>query len=482
MRKNFILLPIVAAVLAGCNLAPSYERPQAPVEAAWPVDEATKNAKVLTEGLADWADFFTDARLKKLIELGLENNRDLRAAMYNVEKARAQYNVSRADLLPSVAAVASESASRTPQSMSTTGNVQYSHVYSANAAMSSYELDLFGRIRNTNEQALQAYFVTQAAQRTAQMTLISEIASTWLSLGAAKDQLRLSRQTRESQEQSAELINKSYELGSSSLIDVQQVLTTVATAKAAEAQALRSVSQYRNALVMLVGGQVPSDLEPETLPAQVTTAVSAMSNVPSEVLLNRPDIASAEASLKSANANIGVARAAFFPSISLTGTYGTRSTEFNNLFDAGTRFWTWAPQVSLPIFTGGANIANLKAANAAQKAALAQYESAVQSAFREVADALATEGTVEAELKAREELAAATQKSYDLAQERYESGADSYLELLDSQRTNFSAQQNLISTRLSRVNSLITLYKVMGGGSKLSDEPGKGKDGAKEAQ
>lgn len=471
MRKTLCLLPLASALLlSGCiSLAPEYERPEAPVEQVWPQDEATKNATLLTEGLQKWSDFFTDERLSKLIELGLQNNRSLRSAFYSVEQARAQYNVSRADLLPSVAVQAEETAGRTPAS--TTGTVDVtSHTYSASAAMASYELDLFGRIRNLNEQALQSYFQTQAAQRTAQMTVITEIAQTWLSLGASKDLLKLAQETYDSQSESLKLIQQSYELGASSMLEVQQAMQTVATAKAAAVQASRSVAQYRNALATLVGTKVPAELEPEGLKMDITKPqVSVASNIPSEVLLARPDIASAEAVLRSANANIGVARAAFFPSITLTGSAGSISGELNELFNGGTHTWSFVPNITLPIFTGGANIANLRAAEAYQKKSIADYELAIQTAFQEVADALATEGTVADELLAQQQLAAATAEALRLSEERYKNGADSYLEVLDSQRSNFSAQQAVISAQLSRAASLVTLYKVLGGGSQLEE-------------
>ncbi len=472
MRKSFCLLPLAAALLlSGCvNLAPEYTRPEAPVPAAWPQDEATRSAVVLTDGLAQWGDFFTDPRLRELIRLGLINNRDLRSATYAVEQARAQYRVSRADLFPTIAAAADETASRTPQSVSTTGRESTSQVYTAQLGMTAYELDLFGRVRNLNEQALQAYMQTEAAQRSMQMTVITEIAQTWLSLGAAKDLLKLADMTYESQVQSLRLIEKSYELGASSQLEVQQAITTVASAQSAQAQARRSVSQYRNALNTLVGSPVDPSMEPDRLVESATSPVSAISNVPSEVLLQRPDIAAAEAALRSANANIGVARAAFFPSISLTGAFGTTSGELEDLFSSGTGFWNFVPQISLPIFSGGRNIANLEAAEAAQKAAVADYESAIQKAFQEVSDALAMEGTVGDELKAQQRLADATAESLRLSEERYKNGAESYLTVLDSQRANFSAQQTLISTKLSRATSFVTLYKAMGGGSQLQPQ------------
>ncbi len=471
MLKAFTLLPLAAVILsAGCSFAPTYERPIAPVEQNWPVSEATKNVNMLTQGLQQWGDFFKDARLCALIEKGLADNRSLRAAVLSVEQARAQYNVSRSQLLPSVSAVAQRTARGAFDNEPLSASL--SNGYTANA-MASYELDLFGRVRNTNEMALQSYFQTQAAQRSAQMTLISEIANTWLGLGAAKDKLQLAKETLESQEKSFALIQDSYKLGASSLIDVRQAQTTVANAQIAKAQALQQVEQYRNALKLLVGGPFDASLEPETLTMDVTKPISAMSDVPSEVLLNRPDIAAAEANLRSANANIGVARAAFFPSISLTGSAGFASNHLSDLFKSANAVWSFAPSVTLPLFQGGQTIQNLKAADAAKRAAVASYESAIQTAFKEVADALATEGTIQDQLNATQLLADSTHKTYELAMERYKNGVDSFLQVLDSQRSDFSAQQALVNMRLARVTSVITLYKVMGGGSQLSEGDSK---------
>ena len=481
MRKTFVLLPLAAAILAaGCSFAPTYERPEAPVEAAWPASEATKNVQMLTEGLQNWGDFFKDKRLCALIEKGLSGNRSLRAAVLSVEQARAQYNVSRSQLLPSISAVAQRTARGAYNNEALNHSSSMSNGYTANA-MASYELDLFGRVRNTNEMALQTYFQTEAAQRTAQMTLISEIANTWLGLAAAKDKLKLATETLESREKTFELVQNSYELGASSLIDVHQAKTTVANAEIAKAQALTQVAQYKNALRLLVGGTYDESLEADTLPDEITNPISAISNVPSEVLLNRPDIASAEAQLRSANANIGVARAAFFPSISLTGSTGYTSSHLSDLFKSAGAVWSFTPSVSLPIFKGGQNIQNLKAADAAKRAAVAKYESAIQTAFKEVSDALATEGTIQDQLKATTELAEATHKTYELSLERYKNGVDSFLQVLDSQRSDFSAQQALVNMKLSRATSVISLYKVMGGGSQLAPEKGEGEQ-AKESE
>lgn len=471
MRKVFCLLPLSAALLTGCvSLAPSYDQPVAPVAATWPQDAATMNATLLVDGLQQWDQFFTDERLRTLISMGLQNNRNLRSAFYAVEQARELYSVSRAELFPSVSAVAQEQAQGAQRLASASGVDQTTHQYSATAAMATYELDLFGRVRNMNEQALQAYFQTEGAQRTAQMTVITEIALTWLNLGAAKDQLRLATDTYNSQLESLKLIEDSYRLGAASQLEVQQAMQTVATARVAMATATRNVSQVRSALTLLVGTSIPESLEPSKLEYSVNGKVSVASNVPSEALLARPDIAMAEAALRSANANIGVARAAFFPSISLTTSIGTQSSDLSDLFSSGTRVWSFVPNITLPIFRGGANVANLRAAEAQQKAAIADYEYVIQSAFREVSDALATEGTTNEALMATQQLADATAESLRLSMERFKNGADSYLNVLDSQRANFSAQQSLIAASLDRASSSITLYKVLGGGSQLSTE------------
>lgn len=456
----------LVALLSGCvNLAPDWQEPALPVAAAWPQDSATENARLLTEGLAAWSDFFTDERLKTLIAAGIAQNRDLRTALHNVERARALYRVSRADLLPSVSAVAEETAGR--QLATTTGRLVTSHQYTA-TAMAAYELDLFGRVKNLSEAALQTYFQTEAAQRSAQMTVVTEIAQTWLSLGAAKSHLELAGRTLANRRESLALIEKSYRLGAADRLDVREAEQTVASAKAAKVRAERSVSQYRNALVLLVGGEVDPKLEPaglDDIARASTQTVSVPSSIPSEVLLNRPDLREAEAKLRAANADIGVARAAFFPSITLTAGIGTGSAALSDLLGDGHRLWNWNPGINIPIFTGGANTANLEAAEAAYRAALSDYEATVQRAFREFADALATEGTVERELAAELELAAAAEDGLRLAKTRYEKGADTFLNVLVSERTDFSAKEAVIDAKLARAASLVSLWKAMGGGS-----------------
>ena len=392
MRKTFKFLPLVAALaLTGCmSMAPSYERPQAPILNAWPTGEAYADAKINQQALPDWHEFFTDERLRKVIELTLENNRDYRVAMLNVQKMRYAYNIQRSEFLPSISGVGSGEHSGTPRTLSATGQDTVSHVYSANLAMASYELDLFGRIRSLSDEALNQYFATEEARKSARVTLIAETANLWLQLGADRSLLAFAKETLDSQEKSYKLSEASYKAGAINLLDNKVEVVTLA-------------------------GVLPQ-------------------GVPSEVLLNRPDIAQAEYTLLAANADIGAARANFFPRITLVASGGTGSTELDDLFSGGTRLWSFAPSISLPIFTGGANWATLRVSETERDIAVADYEKAIQTAFREVADALATEGTIERELKATQDYADATKKAYELAQARYRHGSESFLTVLDSQR------------------------------------------------
>lgn len=465
MKKYLSILPLVAALaLTGCvNLAPDYERPAAPVEQAWPQGEAYQQSELRREALPEWQTFYRDARLQQVIATALENNRDLRISALNVEKARALYGVQRADLFPTVAATANNAAQRV-RSGSTT------HTYTAQIAMTSYELDFFGRVRNLNEQALQSYLQSEDARRSAQSSLIAQIASTWLTLGADRAQLKLQQEVLASQEESFRLVEESYKYGAASQLDFEQARTTVASARAQIASYIRAVAQDRNALELLVGTKVDDALLPETIALDTTLPASLPEGVPSEVLLNRPDVQSAERGMISANANIGVARAAFFPSVTLTAGIGTTGAHhLDSLFSAGTGIWSFTPNVTLPIFTGGANRSNLLAAEASQKIAAATYEKTIQTAFREVADALATEGTVERELAARRDYADAAGKAYELSDSRYKHGAAAFTEVLEMQRAKVAADQQLIAAQLSRAASLVTLYKVLGGGTTVAE-------------
>jgi multidrug efflux system outer membrane protein len=455
-------------VLSGCaSMAPKYARPEAPVPSQWPAGPAYKESAGNSEGriTADikWQEFFIDTQLQKLISLALENNRDLRIAALSIERAQALYRIQRADLLPTVVAAGSGIAQRMPASRSGTGESPTVHQYSVDLGFSAYELDLFGRVRSLKDQALEELFATEEARRSMQISLVAEVASNYLTLAADKERLKIARDTFESQQASYNLIKRRFEAGASSELDVRQAETSVDSARVDIAFFTSQVARDENALALVVGSPVPPDLLPSGLSA-ITALKELSPGLPSEVLQRRPDIAGSEHLLKAANANIGAARAAFFPRISLTTSLGLSSDQLSGLFKAGAGAWMFAPQITLPVFDTGRNLANLKAAEVDREIFLAQYEKTIQSAFREVADALAQHGTLDDQLEAQRSLTDATAVSYRLSRARYEKGIASYLNVLDSQRSLYTAQQGLISVRLSRLTNLVTLYKVLGGG------------------
>jgi multidrug efflux system outer membrane protein len=412
-----------------------------------------------------WRDYFTDTRLRAIIELALTNNRDLRIATLNVERARAMYRLQRADLVPSVDLAGGQNAQRVPESLSPSGNSTISRQFSA-TAVTAWELDLFGRIRSLNNQAAESYLATVEARRGAQIALVSEIANAWLALAADNELLELARRTYDTQQKSVELISKSHSAGAASALDLAQARTAVERARADSARYTAQINRTRNALTLLVGTPIAADLQAETLDGALSTIADLPAGVPSEVLVKRPDVLQAEHLLRGANANIGAARAAFFPRIALTAGLGTASPTLDELFDSGTRLWTFAPQITMPLFHAGALRASLDRARIERNIQVAQYEKAIQSAFREVADALADRATLAEQLDARSELVKAANESYRLSEARYRSGLDSHLVLLDAQRSQYAAKQELIATRLAEANNRVTLYKVLGGGWK----------------
>ncbi len=450
-----------ALLLAGCvNLAPTYERPAAPVPALYPEAKADGNA------LADiaWQDFFGDARLGGLIELALGNNRDLRVAVLNIEQARAQYRIQDAQTLPGVNASSSGTAARTPASLSGIGSALTSHQYSAALGISAYELDLFGRVRNLSEQALQQFLATEQARRSTQISLVAEVASAYLSWAADLERLTLARDTLRSQSESYALTKRRFELGSASALALRQLQTSVDSARVDVARYTGQVAQDRNALALLLGTPVPDALAPQALGDHLNALPELPAGLPSDLLLRRPDLLQSEHQLKGATANIGAARAAFYPRISLTASAGSSSADLSGLFKSGSGSWSFVPQISLPIFDAGSNRANLDSAVVARDIAIAQYEKAIQTAFREVADALSQRDALGDQLAAQSSLVEASGEALKLSHARFSRGVDSYLEVLDAQRSWYSAQQTLISTRLSRLANGITLYKVLGGG------------------
>jgi multidrug efflux system outer membrane protein len=456
--------------LVGCaTMAPEYSRPVAPVQAVWPtgpayqVDAAKQAQKPIAE--IPWREFFVDEQLRKLIALALENNRDLRVATLNIERFRAQYQIRSSDLLPKVDASAGASFQRIPETLSSTGRAMRVDQYSVGLGVSSYELDLFGRVRSLKDQALEQYLATEQAQRSVQISLVSQVAATYLALAADRERLQFAKDTLNNQLESFKLTKSRFDAGVTSQLTVNQAQTSVDTARVDIARFTTLVAQDENALALVVGSPVPNELLPQTLSESLTALRDLSPGLPSDVLLNRPDILQAEGLLKGANANIGAARAAFFPRITLVSSIGFGSDDLAGLFKPGSLAWKFAPQITLPIFDSGSNKANLTVVEADRDIAVAQYEKAIQTAFREVADALAQRGTIDDQLAAQQSLADATAESYRLSQARFDKGVDSYLTVLDSQRSLYSAQQNLISTRLIRLANLVTLYKVLGGGS-----------------
>jgi multidrug efflux system outer membrane protein len=468
MHKSVITMAALA-LLAGCSLAPVYQRPVAPVAPAWPagdayqgVPAAAADAKPVSE--IQWREYFSDERLRQVIALALVNNRDLRVSVLNIERARAEYNIQSAALLPKLNAGVSQSATRTPADLTGTGAAAVTRQYSGGLSMPSYELDFFGKVRNASEAGLQTYLGTEEARRTQQISLVAEVANAYLTLTADQQRLKLAAETLGSQRITSDLSRKRFENGVTSGVDMYDAETSVQAARNDVATYTAQVALDRNALTLLVGGAVPAELLPGDELTDVTRLAAIPAGLPSELLRNRPDVQQAERTLRANNANIGVARAAFFPSISLTASGGSASRNLSGLFKSGSGTWSFAPQINLPIFDGGVNRANLNIAKADRDISVAQYEKAIQVAFREVADALATRGTIDERLASQQALVAAAEKSFQINDARYRKGADTYLNALVAQRALYSAQQGLISTRLNQTSNAVTLYKVLGGG------------------
>jgi multidrug efflux system outer membrane protein len=405
-----------------------------------------------------------DEQLRRLIALALENNRDLRVATLNIERYRAQYQIRSSDLLPKIDATAGASFQRIPETFSSSGQATRSDQYSVGLGISSYELDLFGRVRSLKDQALEQYLSTEQAQRSVQISLVSQVAAAYLALAADRERLQFAKDTLANQQESFTLTKSRFDAGITSQLTVNQAQTTVDTARVDIARFTTLVAQDENALALVVGSPVLAELLPQSLSLSLTALRDLSPGLPSDVLLGRPDILQAEGVLKGANANIGAARAAFFPRITLVSSIGFGTDDLAGLFKPGSFAWKFAPQITLPIFDGGSNRANLTVSEVDRSIAVAQYEKAIQNAFREVADALAQRGTIEDQFSAQQSLTDVTSESYRLSQARFDKGVDSYLTVLDSQRSLYGAQLNLISTRLIRLTNLVTLYKVLGGG------------------
>ncbi len=447
-----------------CTLEPRYRPPALPVPDQWPIPATTQSSVNIAASDIGWRDFFLDTRLQQLLGLALANNRDLRVAVLNIEQARAQYRIQRAALIPSIDAPGSFTREKLPPSLTYGIPTPILGYVDAGVSITSYEVDLFGRVRSLTHAALEKYLAQEQARRSAQLSLIGEVANAYLTLASDRELERLALQTLQSQVDFFALQQQRHQAGTVSGLDLAQSRTTVEQARTDAARFEGNVAQDIDTLTLLVGTSIDPALLPEQFDSKTMGLDPLPAGVPSTVLLRRPDVLEAERALRAAYANIGAARAAFFPQITLTGNLGSASYQLSNLFKAGTGTWVFEQLISLPIFHGGALMGGLDMATVNEKIALAQYEKAIQSGFREVADALALTATLSRQRAAQESLVEATTRAYELSQRRYKVGRDSYLAVLDSQRSDYAARQGFITARLAEENNRVTLYKALGGG------------------
>lgn len=461
--KHALSVSLLMLVLTGCSLMPNYERPVSPVASSWlqseADDAAIDNAMIPTPS---WHSFFHEPQLRDLIAVALENNRDLRVAALNAQATRALYRVQRAERLPSVSAEAGGSRTRAPYDFNGTTQNGITSQYSATLGV-AWELDLFGRVGSLQQQALEEYLATEAAQQSVKISLIASVANTYLLWQADSALLQATRDTLDTFEDSLRLTQRSFDVGIASSLELTQARTAVETARSSLAAYTRRVGEDRNALDLLLGQHVP--VSPAKQPQQGTSVLAALPiGLSSDALLQRPDILQAEYQLRGASANIGAARAAFFPSISLTANAGSASSQLSGLFDSGSEYWNFSPSISLPIFSAGRLQANLDYAELIRDVRIAEYDRAIQIGFSEVADGLAARQTYVDQVAAQQSLLDASEDYFQIAERRYRSGVDSYLTLLDAQRQLFSARQQLITDRLNQTTSEVDLFRALGGG------------------
>lgn len=462
MTSHLMLRPALltlAVALGGCSLAPHYERPEAPVAADWQVADANgTRAQAL-----DWQTFIVDADLRRAVDTALNNNRSLRQALLDIEAARAQYRIQRADRLPSLNANVSGNRQRLPADQSQTGRSEVTSVYQVGLGLAEYEVDLFGRVRNLSESALETYLATEEATRATQISLIAEVIQAYLTRDGALRRKALVEQTLDSRLASLELVSRRREVGAATTLDYQEAVGLAEQARAERESTERQLRQADNALALLLGTPDAGRLLPATPRDELMVLQDIAPGTSSELIERRPDILASEHRLKARNADIGAARAAFFPRITLTGSVGSSSTELSGLFEGGSRAWSFAPTLSLPIFAGGRNRANLDLAEVRQDAAVADYEGTIQTAFREVADALAATDTLRREETARRALAESSRAAEALAEARYRGGVDDHLRYLDAQRSSFNDQTTLIQISTERQLALADLFRALGG-------------------
>jgi outer membrane protein, multidrug efflux system len=499
--KRITLSLIVPAILGACTLMPHYTRPDSPVPDRWPADTATgtadagaavdhagEHAPAVRAAEIGWDDFFEDPRLKRLIRIALESNRNLRVAVLNVEASQAQFRVQRGNLFPAISANGSELAERFPSNgalplgslggsqsnlaVPTGGSAATFHYYSAGIGFTNYELDVFGRQRSLTSEAFEQYLAQGESRRSTQISLVSEVATDYFAVLADEALVELTEETLKSETESYDLTRAMYESDTTTLLSLRQAESEVDAARASLSQYQRQLAQDRHALTLVLGQEIPMDLSIGASLEEEHQLADLGPGLPSDVLTRRPDILGAEHTLRAANADIGAARAAFFPSIQLTASGGTASGRLQNLFKPGSATWSFTPTITLPIFTGGRNKANLDRAHIEKNIAIAQYELAIQTAFREVSDALSARGTYLEQLHAQKALVAADTDAYRLAQMRFRQGVDSYLATLDAQRSLYAAQQALVALREAELANEVTLYKVLGGGWQQHTTPG----------
>jgi multidrug efflux system outer membrane protein len=463
------VIAVLMTVISGCSLQPMYQRSAAPVTTAFPAGEAyktlanTPGSTMLPAADIGWRNFLTDPRLQRLVELALQNNRDLRVAALNVAQVQAQYRIQRAALFPQVSGDAGVTNSRTPASLSSSNSIMISHDYSVDLS-ASWEIDFFGRLQSLKDAALEQYLATAYARQSAEILLVSQIADQYLTTLAYDEQLAVTQNTLKTAQAAYTIVKLQFNTGVASELDLRLSQTAVEQAQINYAAQIRLRAQASNALVLLVGQPLPRDLPPPVRLDDQPILADIPAGLPSDLLTRRPDILQAEALLRSENANIGAARAAFFPRIALTGAFGTADTTLGGLFAAGSSAWSFAPSLSVPIFTASANQANLDVATIEKDIGIAQYEKTIQTAFREVSDGLAARGTYDDQLAAQQRYTDAQQRRLDLANMRYQNGVDSYLNVLTAETDFYNAQLALISSRLNRLTSLVDLYRSLGGG------------------
>jgi multidrug efflux system outer membrane protein len=456
----------IALLAAGCTMIPKYGRPASPVPGQYPGGPATNQTDAADIA---WRAFFAEERLQKLIGVALANNRDLRVAILNVEQSQAQYHVTRSALFPTVDATGSYTRSGSSAVGLPIGGGSSSFTYnqwSASLGSTSYEVDLWGRVRSLNKQALENYFATAEGQRNAQISLVAQVANMYYQLRQAEEQIELARQTLGVVQESYKLNKATFDAGASNELDLRTAEGQVQTAKINLIVYQRQLALSQDALMLLLGQSIPSDLPAARSFNDTNLLAEVPAGLPSELIQRRPDILQAEHTLKAANANIGAARAAFFPAITLTANIGSTSSELSRLFSGGTGVWSFSPQISLPIFTGGRNLANLASAKVGKRIEIANYEKAIQTAFREVADALASMETYTEQIKEEQTLIVAQQQRFDLATARYRQGQDSYINVLSAQQDLYSSQQDLLQAQRNQLVSQISLYQALGGGWK----------------